>query len=145
MENEILPKISSTEFKDRLALLCLVRGGRGFPRKPRDQHILFKSITLMLEPQRTYTESEVNENLTQWLRLVGQAIELDHVSLRRYLVDAGYLTRNAAGQSYRVNLDQTIGLFEVGVEEINPMTVVEQAARQTEERKRTYLEKTERD
>jgi len=137
-------KISIAEFKDRLEVLCL-RGGRGFPRKQRDQHILFKSIVLMLETRRDYTENEVNECLAKWLSEVGQAIEIDHVSLRRYLVDAGYLTRDVAGRSYRVDPEQTAGLFEVGIEEINPIAVVAEASRRIEERKRGYLEKRRRD
>jgi hypothetical protein len=35
-------KISIAEFKDRLEVLCLRGGGRGFPRQQRDQQILFK-------------------------------------------------------------------------------------------------------
>lgn len=135
------PKISIVEFKERLTLLCLSRGGRGFPRKPPDRHILFKSVTLMLESHRTYTETEVNESLTQWLTLVGQAIELDHVSLRRDLVDAGYLKRDLAGRSYRVDPEQTSRLFEIGVEDIDPVAVLEDSVRKTEARKREYLEK----
>jgi hypothetical protein len=136
------PKISIVEFKERLTLLCLSGGGRGFPRKPLDRHILFKSVTLMLKSHRTYTETKVNESLTQWLTLVGQAIELDHVSLRRDLVDAGYLIRDAAGSSYRVDSEQVSELFEVGVEGIDPVAVLEDSARKTEARKREYLEKT---
>jgi hypothetical protein len=138
-------KISTTEFKSRLAMLCLRGGGRGFPRKPRDQHILFKSITLMLDTKRDYTEVELNTCLAKWLSQVGRTIEIDHVSLRRYLVDAGYLTRDPAGRSYRVGPEQTASLFEVGIEEINPVDVVEDAYREAEERKREYLEKRGRD
>ena len=81
-------KIRTAEFKNRLAVLCLRGRGGGFPRKHRDQHILFKSITLMLETKRDYSETEVNECLAIWLSHVGRSIEIDHVSLRRYLVDA---------------------------------------------------------
>jgi hypothetical protein len=137
----MLSKISIAEFKDRLEVLCLRGGGQGFPRKQRDQHILFKSIILMLETRRDYTENEVNECLAKWLSEVGQAIEIDHVSLRRYLVDAGYLTRDAAGRSYRVDPEQTAELFEAGIEEINLMDIVAEASKRTEKRKREYLEK----
>ena len=138
-------KIGSTEFKERLALLCLQGGGRGVPRKHRDQHILFKSITLILETQREYTENELNEYLVKWLSQVGQAVQIDHVSLRRYLVDAGYLTRDSAGRSYRVDPEQMVGLFEADIEEIDPVAVIAEAQRRTEERKREYLRKRERD
>ena len=131
--------IKITEFKSRLAVLCL-RGG-GFPRKQRDQHILFKSIILMLESGRDYTEAEMNERLLKWLREVGRTIEIYHVSLMRYLVDAGYVIRDKAGRRYRIDSEQTVGLFEAGIEEINPVSVIEEAYRDAEERKRKYLEK----
>jgi hypothetical protein len=139
-EIEVASKIRIAEFKNRLAVLCLRGGGAGFPRKQRDQYILFKSITLMLETERDYTEAELNEGLVKWLSQVGRTVEVDHVSLRRYLVDAGYITRDRAGRRYRVNRKQTAGLFEAGIEEINPVAVVEEAYREAEERKRKYLE-----
>lgn len=138
-------KIRTAEFKNRLAVLCLRGGGQGFPRKHRDQHILFKSITLMLETKRDYSETEVNECLAKWLSQVGRSVEIDHVSLRRYLVDAGYLTRDTAGKGYRVDVEQTIGLFEADIEEVDPVVVVEEAYQDAEKRKREYLAKRERD
>jgi len=99
----------------------------------------------MLETQREYTEDELNECLAKWLSQVGRTVEIDHVSLRRYLVDAGYLTRDPAGRSYRVDPEETAGLFETGIEEISPVAVVEEAYRDAEARKRAYLEKRERD
>lgn len=142
---EMASKIGIAEFKNRLAALCLRGGGRGLPRKPRDQHILFKSITLMLETKRHYAEDELNERLLRWLSQVGRTIEIDHVSLRRYLVDAGYLIRDTAGRSYRVDSEQTVGLFEADIQDINPEAVVEEAYRDTEERKQEYLEKRKRE
>ena len=134
-------KIRIAEFKNRLAALCLRGGGRGFPCKHRDQHVLFKSVTLMLETKRHYAENELNECLAKWLSQVGRSVEIDHVSLRRYMVDAGYLTRDTAGRSYRVDPEPTVGLFEAGIEDIDPLAVVEAAYRDAEERKREYLEK----
>jgi hypothetical protein len=49
--------ISADQFKSRLEVLCLRGGGRGLPRKPRDRHILFKSIVLMLDPEKIYSET----------------------------------------------------------------------------------------
>ncbi len=144
-EVEMASRIGTAEFKNRLAALCLRGGGRGFPCKHRDQHILFRSVTLMLETRRDYAEDELNECLGKWLSQVGRTVEIDHVSLRRYLVDAGYLTRDTAGRSYRVDPEQTVGLFEAGIEAINPVAVVEEAYRDAEERKREYLDKRERD
>ena len=84
-----MTKMTVTTFKNRLATLCLKKGGRGLPRKPGDQHIIFKSIALTLDASAVYTETDINLALTTWLDSVGQMIEIDHVTLRRYLVDAG--------------------------------------------------------
>jgi hypothetical protein len=137
---EMVSRIDVAEFKDRLAELCLRGGGWGIPRKHRDQHILFKSVTLMLETERAYPEGELNECLAKWLSQVGRTVEIDHVSLRRYLVDTGYLTRDSAGRSYQVDPEQALDLFEVGVDEIDPVAVVEEAYRVAEKRKRKYIE-----
>jgi hypothetical protein len=99
----------------------------------------------MLDTKRDYTEGEINECLAKWLSQVGRTVEVDHISLRRYLVDAGFLTRDTAGRSYRADPEQTAGLFEVGIEGINPVAVVEEAYRDAEERERAYLEERERE
>ncbi|MFW6184503.1 MAG: DUF2087 domain-containing protein, partial [Chloroflexota bacterium] len=59
-------------FEKRLADLCTRGGEREWPRKSEDQHILLKSVTLMLEPQREYSEAEMNEQLEAWVAQVGQ-------------------------------------------------------------------------
>ncbi len=137
--------ISIAEFKNRLAVLCLSGGGRGFPRKHRNQQILFKSMALMLETNQDYTEGELNECLQEWLSQVGKTIELDHVTLRRHLVDAGYIPRDLAGKRYRVVPEQPSGLFEAGIAEVDPVTIVEAASQEAEEQKREYLKKHARD
>jgi hypothetical protein len=136
-----MQKISVDEFKNRLAAQCLDRGGRGLPRKLRDKHILYKSILLMLEPDRDYSEKEINAALEKWLTDVGQAIEIDHVSLRRHLVDEGYLSRDQAGTAYRVHLEPTADLFEPATDSIDPVTVIEEAVKSKEQKKRQRLDK----
>lgn len=136
--------ITADEFKHRLEALCLSPGGRGLPRKRRDWDILFKSITLTLEPGRDYSEKEINQALEEWLADVGQAIEIDCVTLRRHLVDAVYLIRDPAGMSYRVGLEVMADLFEAAADMIDPAAVVEEARRRREQRKQQYLERPDR-
>ena len=133
-----MSKISTTEFKSRLETLCLKGGGHGLPRKPHDQAILFKSITLTLDPQRDYTEAEINEALAKWLADIGQAVEIDHVSLRRYLVDAGYLRRDPGGRSYRIVAEDEANLFEPAVDELEPGVVIQEALARRAQRKQQY-------
>ncbi len=139
-----MSKITADEFKQRLEALCLSAGGRGLPRKRRDWDILFKSITLALEPGREYSEKEINGAMEDWLVGIGQAIEIDYVTLRRHLVDTGYLIRDLAGISYRVGLEAMAGLFEPTADAVDPAAVVEEARSRREQRKRHYLEGTDR-
>jgi hypothetical protein len=135
-----MSKINAAEFKQRLEALLLSPGGRGLPRKRRDWDILFKSITLALEAGRDYSEKEVNQVVEEWLDGIGQAIDIDYVTLRRHLVDAGYLVRDLAGTSYRVGLETMAELFEPAADKVDPTAVVEEARSRKEQRKRQYLE-----
>ena len=139
-----MSKITVDEFKQRLEALCLSAGGRGLPRRRRDWDILFKSITLALEAGRDYSEKEVNQVVEEWLAGIGQAIEIDYVTLRRHLVDAGYLVRDLAGTSYRLGLEVITELFEPATDAVDPAAVVEEARSRKEQRKRQYLESKDR-
>ena len=85
--------IEPEEFVERLCRLAADRGPRRFPRKPRDREILMKSITLLLRSDATYSEPEINAALQDWSREVAPAIDIDHVTLRRLMVDHGHLER----------------------------------------------------
>jgi hypothetical protein len=94
--------ITLDEFVERLCRLGADRGPRGLPRHRRDRAILMRSIVLGLDSARTYSEGEINSALLDWKRDVAPAIETDHVTLRRLLVDSGQLERTADGGAYRV-------------------------------------------
>ena len=133
-----MPKITVDEFTSRLAAICLSQGGSGLPRRHQDRHILFRSVTLTLDPGRSYSESDLNLALTEWLDSIGQAIAIDHVSLRRYLVDEGYLVRDLAGVSYRVGAEVIAENFEPETNAIDPAAVLAEARRLREERKQQH-------
>lgn len=137
--------ISTDQFTERLEAICLRGGVREWPRKPLDQHVLLKSATFGLEPDRDYSEAEINERLAPWCKNVGRNMIIDHAVLRRYLADAGYLTRDAAGTTYRLNVEKAREQFDPAVETINPAAVLEDARRRNEERKRKYLARQQAD
>jgi hypothetical protein len=72
-------------------LRAFIRDGRltGLPAQAGRRQMLFEHIAQSFEPGRTYSEAEVNTILRAWTE--GGAS--DHVTLRRYLVDAGLLSR----------------------------------------------------
>ena len=96
------PHITGDEFRARLSQLCLKGSLPHLPRKRRDRHILLKSVTLTLEAAREYTEGQINDELRFWLADIGRSAHFDHVSLRRGLVDEGYLARDRDGSRYWV-------------------------------------------
>ncbi len=116
--------ISLDEFLDRLCRVGVDKGPRGFPRRRRDRQILMKSILLTLDSARAYTEPEINEQLVAWNRRVAPAIQTDHVTLRRLLVDWGHLERTADGRSYRVGFPPGGVLFELEVEDVDVCATV---------------------
>ena len=133
--------ISAEEFVERLCLVGADKGPRRFPRSRRDREILMKSITMTLDGAKTYTEAEVNRALLAWKRDVGPAIETDHVTLRRLLVDYGHLERSADGSAYRVGYPARPMAFDLEVDEIDVRATVA-AFREQAERKRTQDRET---
>jgi hypothetical protein len=131
--------ISPEEFVERLCRLGADRGPRRFPRKLEDREILIKSITMLLDSARMYTEAGFNEVLLGWKRDVGPSIETDHVSLRRLLVDYGHLERTADGRAYRVGYPTRPLAFDLEVDDVDVRATVaayrDQAERRKQERR----------
>lgn len=70
------------------------------PKRPRDRWIVLHALASSLPADRTLSEREMNEAILSWLAGPGKTFFVDHVSLRRELVDWGFLERDAAGQAY---------------------------------------------
>jgi hypothetical protein len=128
--------ISLEEFVERLCRLGADRGPRRFPRKQRDREILMKSIVMLLDSDRTYAEVEVNQALQDWNRRVAPAIDCDHVTLRRLLVDYGHLERTADGRKYRVGFPARPMAFALEVEDVDVCATIAAYRDQAEQQRR---------
>lgn len=137
-----MTNITLNEFTSRFAALVL-GGGGALPQKPLDRHILYLSATLGIEPGRTYAENELNAVLIQWVASFGDNFGLDHVSLRRYLVDEGYLRRDSAGRFYELALADLPYTFYRPVEKPDLVALVEEMRTARELRKRQYTARQE--
>ena len=73
----------------------------GYPTRRADQNLLLRLAAGRFAAKRSYTETEVNEILRGWLATFCAPYGIDHVSMRRYLVDARLLARDTAGSTYR--------------------------------------------
>jgi hypothetical protein len=128
--------ISAAEFERRMTALCLGGVGPALPRRRRDRHILLKSVALLLGHGTAYTERTINSLIGSWLEAAGPAVRLDHVSLRRHLVDEGYVVRDPAGGTYQVcPSPASPEPFDPAVDGLDPLGAVRAARAARQERR----------
>jgi hypothetical protein len=126
-------------FSKRLADLCVRSGMSGLPRDDVSRHVLFTSMVATLPVETPLDHRVVDARLTQWIETSGIK-ELDHVTLRRYLVDAGYLWRRVDGTGYRVAADPPgRPRCEAGVADIDLAAVLRVRREEVARRKAEYL------
>ena len=134
--------MNTNEFKKRLVKLCLRSGLSDFPKSNVDQHVLLKSVMLTFAETAVFSEQQINAKLKYWIDNIGTFELLDHVTLRRRLVDAGYLTRSNNGATYQIaNDDVGVVGFETAVNDLNPAQILNEARADIERRKQQYLAK----
>jgi hypothetical protein len=94
--------------KPRQALKRLLANGplTGLPTRRSDLELLLVLAVSRFEARRVYREAEVNEVLRDWLKTFSAPFGIDHVTLRRCLIDSQYLERDRSGSTYRVHADR---------------------------------------
>lgn len=132
-----MPNITQSQFIKRFCTLIL--GKSDLPKKQDDLHILLFSSIMQLDPERQYTEKEINQHLQDWTVRFGGSFGLDHVTLRRFLIDEGYIQRDVAGASYQVAKGELKYIFDPSIKELDLDEQVKQARRERDERKQQYL------
>lgn len=65
-----------------------------------DRALVLALASSALEAGCVYREADVNRLLVTWLGGAGAMLRVDHVELRRWLVDAGFVPRDGFGRSY---------------------------------------------
>lgn len=108
------------------------------PRQPRDLEVLMALAAARFEPGRGMPEAEVNETLAAWLATFCAPFGVDHVTLRRCLVDARLLVRDRAGSVYRAAPEKVAEAIEAGAAGIAPAEVMEEVRRTRDARKRAH-------
>ena len=89
---------------------------------------------------REHPEAEVNRLLSAWLEGSGAMLRTDHVELRRWLVDTGFLSRDGFGRAYvrgeaeaaraaALLGEESPGALEAGVRDTRAAKVAEREAR----------------
>lgn len=118
------------------ALKRLLANGRltAVPRRPADQELLVALAAAQFDADRSYPEAVVNGRLAAWLEPVTEPYGIDHVTLRRMLVDSRFLVRTSSGSSYRLNAERA-GEIEA-IRSIRPADVLADVRLERDARKR---------
>ena len=74
---------------------------QGFPKHPEELDTVLAVAAVGLTRRWPYPEWEINEALAEWLASV--RADIDHVTLRRRMVDYGFLKRRRDGSVYFLN------------------------------------------
>lgn len=85
------PRLAGLVVKDGVSLGLLGDG---------DRTLVLALAASALPAGRAQREAEVNELLGAWLEGPGAMLRTDHVELRRWLVDAGFVSRDGFGRAY---------------------------------------------
>jgi hypothetical protein len=134
--------ISRETFIKRFTDLGLRKGAPGLPKDETDQHILLKSIVVSFGPAAGLSEQQVNEKLANWLANYSQIADLDHVTLRRRLVDTGYLVRSSDGTRYEVAATgQYMPTFDPPVDDVDLGALLAAGRAEIERRKQAFMAK----
>ena len=88
---ELPPRLAALVVKDGLSL--------GLLAEP-DRALVLAWAATAIEPGRAHREADVNRLLAAWLGGPGAMLRTDHVELRRWLVDAGFVGRDGFGRAY---------------------------------------------
>ena len=84
----------------RLESLILKSGLRLGLLSDSDRALALALAACAIEPGRPLLEDGVNRRLRDWLADIGAMVQTDHVELRRWLVDSGYVARDGWGHAY---------------------------------------------
>ncbi len=130
--------ITDTQFRERFVALFF--GGQDLPKKPLDRQIVLISALLGLERGRKYSESELNAELQKWVISFGRRYNLDHVTLRRYLIDERYLVRDSAGGAYELAAPEARPyMFDATLMNLDLGALIAEAQAARELKKQQYL------
>jgi hypothetical protein len=131
---------------DRFAALAVRTGlslGVLYSARIADFHLVLAAASRPFVAGRSYSEGDVNDILRAWLAREGAMLAVDHVELRRWLVDCHVLVRDDYGRVYALGEPMPeIALLVAALSGADLAQVVADAraknAREREERKRKW-------
>jgi hypothetical protein len=108
------------------------------PKGRRNADAFLALAAASLDSQEVFTEAELNARLSDWMASFTNPRQLDHVTVRRYLVDLSMLLRDPEGKSYRTNQTVISRQIAPDARTVQPKEIFDQiqAARQLRRRQR---------
>ena len=92
--NRSLARLEALAVRQRLSIGVLASSD------PSDFALVLAAAGCAVAPGETLSERDVNERLTSFLEGAGAMLAVDHVELRRWLVDNAVLVRDGFGRAY---------------------------------------------
>ena len=116
----------------------LLKGGamRRMPRNRSDLQVFLALAASALDPQFDYDEQKLNEHLMEWMSGFTDPVVMDHVSIRRYLVDYHYLHRDVPGTTYKTNQPMINTVIKPRARSVQPLVLLEEIRRDQAHRRR---------
>lgn len=93
--------IGADDYARRLRVVLGHGSGGGLPRRQRDRWILLHAIARTFRNGELLAEKAATERIQDFLMTHGPRLETDAVTLRRALVDEGFVDRDSNGRDYR--------------------------------------------
>ena len=124
----------------------IFNGGRmrRLPKSRRDTEVLLAWSAASLDPRLTFSEPEINARLSDWLMAFADPQTIDHVTLRRSMVDIFLLLRDPDGSTYRTNQTVINRFIEPDARGVEPVRVMTEVADERARRKHKKQEKQEK-
>jgi|GEM_PF-1893220 len=134
--------MSTSQIKDKAQVekvfRRILKGGpmRRLPKSKADLHVFLALAASALDPRLEYSEMGLNECITDWMAVFTDPIVMDHVTIRRYLVDYSYVHRDAPGTTYRTNQTMINTVIEPEARSVLPLGLLEEIQLDQAERRR---------
>jgi len=133
---------SARDEKQVISLLRrLFNGGpmRRLPKKRDDADVLLAMSLVGLDAQGIFDESDINLHLSNWLAGISDPTgSADYVTLRRALVDFGFLRRATDGLIYRIRVERIDETLTEDAKGVDPEQVFAMVAEERNSRRSSY-------
>ncbi len=101
-----MEKIAQDEFEKRVIDLLVRSSLYELPPKRKDLLIILETITSQFK-DGSFTEKETNEVIKDFISKIPR-LKVDHVKIRRALIDEGFLKRTPSGSVYTMTKIMTL-------------------------------------